>query len=235
MVKRTPGVPVLGRGLVVVVIAWLTMGICYLTPVPPVSDASGVVMELPGLVNGMIGADTPVSQAERLILPPDTEFARKVYRSAVGDEILFSIVLSGAEKRSIHRPEACLPGQGWTIRSARVEEVPLEGGGVLPVMNLALERQVQLADGRIIPVRSFYFYWFVGNDVTTPHHWKRVLLTSWDRIVEGKTHRWAYVICTAMVTEGLKPYGRSEAETLKMLREFTGKLAPQVLRTRPES
>lgn len=227
--------PVAVRGGVVAGLAALTMGICWLTPVPEVSDASGVIMELPGLVQGMIGMETPVSEAERLILPPDTEFARKIYRSAVGDEILFSIVLSGAEKRSIHRPEACLPGQGWTIRSARVEEIPLEGGGTLPVMNLSLERQVQLGDGRVIPIRSFYFYWFVGNEVTTPHHWRRVLLTSWDRIVEGRTHRWAYVISTAMVTEGLKPLGRSEEETLKMLREFTGKLAPQVMRMRQGS
>jgi hypothetical protein len=222
------------RGAVVALVAGLTMGVCWLTPVPKSGDAAGVVMELPTLVSGMIGVDTPVSEAERLILPPDTEFARKIYRSAVGDEILFSIVLSGAEKRSIHRPEACLPGQGWTIRSGRVEEIPLEGGGMLPVMNLALQRQVQIQDGRIIPLRSFYFYWFVGNGTVTPYHWRRVLLTSWDRIFEGKTHRWAYVIVTAMVTEGLKPMGRSEEETLKMLRDFTGKMAPQVMRTLPK-
>jgi len=221
------------RGGVVLGVAVLAMAVSWLTPVPETSDASGVVMQLPGLVDGMIGADAQVTEAERLILPPDTEFARKVYRSAVGDEILFSIVLSGAEKRSIHRPEACLPGQGWSIRSGKVEAIPLADGGNLPVMNLALERQVQLGDGRVIPLRSFYFYWFVGNETSTPHHWRRVLLTSWDRIVEGKTHRWAYVIATAMVTEGLKPVGRSEEETLKMLREFTGKLAPQVMRTVP--
>lgn len=223
--------PPMLRGGVVLGVALLAMAVSWLTPVPETSDASGVVMDLPSLVDGMIGADATISEAERLILPADTQFARKVYRSAVGDEIMFSIVLSGAEKRSIHRPEACLPGQGWSIRTGKVETIPLSGGGELPVMNLALERQVQLGDGRVIPVRSFYFYWFVGNQTSTPYHWRRVMLTSWDRIVKGKTHRWAYVIVAAIVTDGLKPMGRSEEETLKMLREFIGKMAPQVMRS----
>ena len=66
-----------------------------------------------------------------------------------GDEAVFvSIVLSGAEKRSIHRPEVCLPAQGWQIRSAHGREVRLDDGRTLPVTVLTVARNVQFANGR---------------------------------------------------------------------------------------
>jgi hypothetical protein len=183
-------------------------------------------MTLPSGIGPYWGQDQQVSEAEKLILPPDTEFARKLYHSVEGDEIICSIVLSGAEKRSIHRPEVCLPGQGWTVKSAEVEPIRLPHERTLKVMNLTLQRQVQVSDKERRILSSYYMYWFVGKDTTTPYHEQRVWLSSWDRVFRGVNHRWAYVIVTSHITEGWKPNGRSAAQTLLLLKDFISRAAP---------
>jgi EpsI family protein len=213
------------KPLAVLGLAGLTLLACHLSPTPEVGNAAGVVMELPDKVGSYVGFPEEISQAEKTILPPDTEFARKTYHSAQHDRILCSIVLSGAEKRSIHRPEICLDGQGWTLKSGEVLDVPLHNGSKLPVMNLTIERAAQL-DGKPVTVRSYYMYWFVGKDKTTPKHLTRVFLTSWDRLFHNIYHRWAYVIVSSTITEGLGYPNRSAEETLKMLEAFIADIAP---------
>ena len=62
-------------------------------------------MQLPQFVGDWYGIDQPVSQGERDILGPDTEFVRKLYTNGRGGEIYVSIVLSGPDMNtSIHRP-----------------------------------------------------------------------------------------------------------------------------------
>jgi hypothetical protein len=138
-------------------------------------------------------------------------------------------VLAGGEKRSIHRPEVCLPGQGWTINSSEVVPVTLSTGTKLQVMKLVLEREVQASAKERIKIKSLFLYWFVGKGVTTPKHETRVFLTSWDRVVHNLNHRWAYVIVNSMVTEGLAPGGLNEEETLRMLKAFTAEMAPKFM------
>ncbi|MGF1678778.1 MAG: exosortase-associated EpsI family protein, partial [Candidatus Methylacidiphilales bacterium] len=130
---------------------------------------------------------------------------------------------------SIHRPEVCLPGQGWTIRGGNIRELTLAGGGKLDVMNLALSREVEVAPDTFRVVKSNYYYFFVGKGVVTPHHWRRVFLTSWDRVLYGLNHRWAYVIVSSNVTEGLRRNGLNDEQTLEMLDEFTVQVAPYIL------
>ena len=145
-----------------------------------------------------------------------------------GDEAVFvSIVLSGAEKRSIHRPEVCLPAQGWQIRSAHGREVRLDDGRTLPVTVLTVARNVQFANGRDGVLSSKVFYWFVGKDVVTASNWKRVFLTSYDRVFHQLNHRWAYVMVQTYVTEGIRPGGRNGPDTEEFLDGFLSGLVPQ--------
>ncbi len=222
-------VSVLWKYLFPITVMLGVVGLCYLSPDTNSETQSGVNMELPDFLAGYIGVDQDISFAEKQLLPVDTEFARKTYHNPQGDRILCSIVLAGGEKRSIHRPEACLPGQGWTIRSGTVIPVALEDGRIINVMDLALSREVETGPGQKQVIRSHYFYFFIGKGVATPYHWKRVFLTSWDRVFHGLNHRWAYVIVSSNVTEGLQRNGKNSAETLEMLKEFTAKVAPYIL------
>jgi len=55
------------------------------------------------------------SLAERRLLPKDTVLLKKVYHHPNGQSLTVSVVISGTERVSIHRPQMCLVGQGYDI------------------------------------------------------------------------------------------------------------------------
>jgi len=222
-------------GTAVRIVALLALGgsaaaLCLLTPSPNTSPMAGVVMDLPERIGNFTGKVIAATPGEIATLPADTQIVRREYLDPAGDRIMASIVLSGGEKRSIHRPEVCLPAQGWSMRGGKVERVALADGEDLDVMNLSLVRDVEVGPGDRRQLYANYFYWFVGKNISTPHHWTRVFLTSYDRITKNLNHRWAYVIVMSIITEGFLPGGKNEAETVKMLKEFTGEIAPTFMR-----
>jgi hypothetical protein len=144
-------------------------------------------MELPDTVGDALGFDGSLDR-EHLLLPADTEFAKKEYLSASPTPITCEIVLTGVERSSIHRAEACLLGQGWTILSDEKVGVALATGRKQKVRVLSLSK---VRDGE----RLFgcFLYWYVGADRTTDDTFSRIFLTSWDHLTRGVDHRWAYV------------------------------------------
>jgi hypothetical protein len=223
--------------LVVLALAALTVAACWLIPPANAGGEVGVNMDLPSDIAGLEGVPIPVSQAEKEILPPDTEFAGKAYgpfnlpASDWLDRITCKIVLSGREKRSIHRPERCLPGQGWTVVDSRIIDVLLASGDPLQVTALLLSRPVTLKDGSTRQLKFCYFYWYVGRTVSTPYSFVRVLLTNWDLIVHRSNQRWSYVICAAYVTDNLVPDGRTEEQTVEELKEFIRAAVPTFVKS----
>jgi EpsI family protein len=191
--------------------------------------ASGVDMDLPSVVGEFSGTPEKVSDREVAILPKDTQFAKMLYTGPSGHQVNVQIVLAGIEKRSIHRPELCLPSQGWTIETREVTPVKLENGKKLEVMKLFITRPVEIRPGETKPLHSLYFYWFVGDHVTTPYHSVRILRSSWDRIFHRRNHRWAYVIVSAPVLEGFSPGGLNVEETEKLLENLVAKIAPKIM------
>jgi len=134
----------------------------------------------------------PVSLAERHLLPAETLLAKKRYSNARGESILVSLVVSGRGQESIHRPQQCLPGQGFTIDNGGVLEVPLAGRAPLKVMGLNVHRAGEA--GSAGAELAYFVYWFAGGSrAETPYHLERRLAMAWDRIVQGRDYRWAYV------------------------------------------
>jgi hypothetical protein len=215
------------RSIVLVALAGGTILLCRESTPPNIAAESGVLMDLPTLVGEYWGTDEPVSPSELALLPKDTEFAKKLYQDLAGDSVNAQIVLSGGEKRSIHRPEVCLPGQGWTIQSGEVLPITLATGRVLEVMKLTLAREIELANGERRQLKSYFLYWFVGKGTSTPYHWVRLAKTNWDMVVQKIQHRWAYVIVSAPVLEGFKPGAKTDQQTLDMLQDFIRQAVPK--------
>ncbi len=186
---------------------------------PPVQGGSeaGVVLALPPRIGMLVGRPDEPSQVERDNLPTDTEFAKMTYMTATDrdnerDIAHFSIVLAGSERRSIHRPEVCLKGQGWSVTGQRIREVDLGRLGNLRVTDLAIERVGGGVEGR--PMKGRYVYWFIGTDTTTPSHAERIWRTTLDSVVNNVNHRWAYAAVSTLVTEGHDPsYTRERQRT----------------------
>jgi hypothetical protein len=226
---------VLFRAGYVIGLTLLTWLICLLVPAPKVGGEAGVVMQLPDHVGELYALPEEISAAELYILPKDTTFARDSY-GPIGtphgpDRILCSIILSGAERRSIHRPERCLPAQGWRINSSHTESIPLESGHNLEVTALLLEKPVLLRDGTRIPYRQYFLYWFVGKNVTTPSQTVRILMTYWDMLIHRVNQRWAYVIVAKDISSSWDPNGETPEQTLDELKQFIRASVPTYMKS----
>jgi hypothetical protein len=204
--------------------------LCQRTPVAESAPESGVVMSLPDRVDDFQGTPIAPSEGELMVLPKDTEIVRKEYANSSGSRIMASIVLSGGAKQSIHRPEVCLPAQGWSVLSAEPLEINPLVSKPFRVMDLRLTREVQMAPGDRRNLQAHYFYWFIGKDIVTPFHYIRLFHNSWDRAFRRVNHRWAYAIVMSVVTEGFMPAGKNGPETVQMLKEFTAEIAPTFMR-----
>jgi EpsI family protein len=155
---------------------------CPLSLKADASDASAVCPECGG-------ARLPVSLAERRSLPEGTRIVRTRYAREGAPAITASIVTAEREQRSIHRPQQCLPAQGYVIEDSRVMTVAMAGRRPLKIMVLDLRR----AGAGGAEQRSTYAYWFVGGGRETPYHLVRLFWTAWDRIVHAVSPRWAYL------------------------------------------
>jgi len=228
--RRPSSAGLWARIAVVFALVGITIAFCLGSGGTKISTETGIEMDLPDAIDGFSGKAQEVSEAEKEILPKDTEFAKKFYTNDSTAQINAQIVLSGAEKRSIHRPEVCLPGQGWTIKSSQTLPIPLKSGHDLDVTMLRIARPI--SSGRESrELTSLFLYWFVGHGVTTPSHLMRIARTNLDVLLHSMNHRWAYVIVSAPVLKGFSPDGMDETQTLEMLKTFIGDLAPKIMKS----
>ena len=206
-------------------------GSVFLLPHSNKTSPAGIAMTLPNVVGVWIGDDAAVTQKELDTLAKDTQFARKIYTGPEGDQILVSIVLSGDDMtNSIHRPERCLPAQGWQMRSSSSRIIQIPGGKSLGVTMLQNARTVQTQDKRWLTVTNLDYYWFIGYKDMTASHLTRTEIDLRDRIMYGYSQRWAYVTIAANVTKGIWRPERTEEQTAAMLDAFIQQLAPRLQR-----
>jgi hypothetical protein len=226
------------RASIILALCGMTMLLCQFSPQPKGGDEAGVLAELPMVAGSFVGESEPPGDRERELLPADTIIVKREYRTpgrSIENRDLAhaSLVIAGNDSRSIHRPEVCLDGQGWTITDSHVREVKLLSGEILRVRDLAIEREVLLNDGTKLPLRAHYVYWFVGADVSTPSNIERQLLSLRDSVLRNVNHRWAYPSVMARVTDNLTPQQsgerrRNDEETVQMILSLIRSLAPHL-------
>jgi EpsI family protein len=210
---RRPAAPTLIAGIVIVLAAGEMVGLRHLARSPG-RGAVGVVLaadgrnpvELPAFLGiEWTGRAQAVTAIERDILPPDTGFSRKLYFSHrdPAKQVFLSIVLSGRDRTSIHRPELCLVGQGWTIAETAGHRFtyPKPAGGAFPATLLRVRREVQTPRGQGA-VPQLVAYWFVGGDGVVATHGQRFWRDGWNRVVHGRADRWAYVLMQTEAADG---------------------------------
>lgn len=204
----------------------------FLLPSKTHFNPAGISLELPKEVGGWTSKEAAISERELTILSADTGFARRVYTNAFGDEVMVSIVLSGEDMaNSIHRPERCLPAQGWTVMRSERVKVPLLGGKPpLEATKLTNVAERRTNDGRAVTLSHLNYYWFVGSHDMTPSHFERTMFDIKDRVLRGENQRWAYVTVAATITENLKRFGRSEKETAKLIEDLISEIVPEFKR-----
>lgn len=206
----------------------------FLLPKSAGVEPAGIQLALPEYVSEWFGRDQPVTQPEIDSLGPDTEFARKAYTNARGDQLYVSIVLSGPDMNtSIHRPERCLPAQGWTVTDTKALSIPTPQGP-LEATRLHNMRAVRTESGTSFTVYNLNYYWFIGGRENTASHVERTLIDIRDRLLRGANQRWAYITVAANVTHGLTRFGKTEQETDAVVQKFIAELVPQLQTRSPQ-
>ena len=216
--------------LAVLLVAFVAI---FLLPRQTASSPAGIAMTLPNFVDGWIADDAEVTAREREVLAKDTEFARKIYTSPAGDQIYVSIVLSGEDMtNSIHRPERCLPAQGWSMQTTEKREVPVGVGKTLELTRLRNVRPIEQPNGTRPLLHNLNYYWFIGYKDMTASHLERTGIDLRDRILHGYGQRWAYVTVAANITKGWMRPERTEEQATAIVEKFIAELAPKL--TRPD-
>ena len=163
--------------------------------------------------------------AERAMLPADTGLVRKYYSLPGGQTgIHATIVLSGSDRSSIHRPQVCMTAAGNEIMASRVIRIPLAGREPpLEVMVLDMLKSYTREDGTPGALATYYAYWFVGKGRETASHLERMYWMGYDRVFHGVTHRWAYIALSG----GRAPGSDRHLQTIA---DFASQLHPALLK-----
>ena len=228
--------PLTQRLLMLWAILLLGFGSLFVLPKPPKPPLPGILMELPDFIGEWYGQEALVTEKERQVLGSETRFARKQYTNSRGDAIYVSIVLAGEDmSTSIHRPERCLPAQGYTIGDQHTAKTAL-GTASLTMTRLHNSRPIYDVSGKpaLTPEGqqakkfSLLYYWFVGSTETTHDHTARYFIDARDRLFKGCNQPWAYVTVVSRIADKRDRFGRNDAQTDAMLQGFIQKLAPLI-------
>lgn len=183
------------------------------------------------------GREFEMTAQEKNLLDEGVKLARDVYASSTGRQIMTTVILSGFVKRSLHRPEVCLPNQGWTVTDRTPIPLHLKDGRDITVMMMRIFRDVEPQPGVRIRTRAVNFYWYIGSDGTTcADHYEHILQSYFDSTFRNIQHRWAMASIYVPLPE--QRVGQEdpfvELSAVEDAREFIAQMAPQFMLNRQE-
>lgn len=225
-----------GRVLGGVVMAWgltaVGLGVCAVTDVSLRLADPGVSLSLPLKMDDFQGQVINMTAQERNILDEGVELARNYYFAPKRPPVMATVIVGGPGKRTLHRPEVCLPGQGWIIATSDVLTLPVGAGRAVEATLLRLFRDVEGPGGRRVRVRALNLYWYVGSDGTTrPDYYGHIAKGYQDAIFRNLNHRWSMVSVFVPFSEALleeeDPF--REFTALEEAKVFVEKLMPSVM------
>jgi hypothetical protein len=172
------------------------------------------------------GVLKPASLGELNLLPPDTVLLKKRYSPPVfGAPFFVSVVISGANLKSLHRPQQCLPAQGNSIEVSTIVDIPRTGDDVLRVSELLVRRRAAVLNGRSGSSYFIYAYWFVSSVAETPSTLGRMAFSLRDRVLFSQNYRWAYIsVSTEAPVAGL---AAAKTRLHSFIRELDPMLRPE--------
>ena len=150
---------------------------------PPATVAKAPDVAFPALPGYMTDDERfaemqKISEAELKILPKDTQIVKKMYVAQSGAHFLAAFVIGGVSRASIHRPELCLPSQGYVMSNPRNLDA---GGRPWHVLDVA-------KPGESRGMEAYTF--FNQEGFRTASHTRRIWQDVLDRSVLNRVDRW---------------------------------------------
>lgn len=187
-------------------------------------------ISLPETALDFRSAPQAVTKMELDWLPRDTTFGRRLYTAPDGFQSQVTGVLMGTDRTSIHKPEFCLPSQGFRILHGDRTEIIIDRPHryALPVMRLDAVREVRQNNGEVVRHGAVYVYWFVSENRLSNDHIQRMSWLALDLVRTGELQRWAYIGCLAACHPGQEEatYRRLERLIQAIVPEFQTTAGP---------
>ena len=180
-------------------------------------------IDLPECVLDYTSTNAPESELELGYFPKDTSYARRLYQAPDGFGVSTIIILMGADRTSIHRPEYCLVGQGFTCDQKEVVDIPVAGRMPyrLPVAKWKVSRRVKQPDGQSVKISGVYVFWFVADKEQTTGIVPFQCYLVRDLLLKGILQRWAYISYFAPCLPG------QEEATFARMKELIAASVPE--------
>lgn len=172
----------------------------------PLAGGPNLEVVLPEKVLDYRSELLPVAAIVTNVLPRDTSYGQRRYFSAdTNFSAQTTVVLMGTDRTSLHKPQFCLTGAGWTINTTEMDKIPMERPVAydLPVIKLTVSGQFS-AEGRPVQASGVYVYWYVADDEisASPSGMGRMWSIARELITTGVLQRWAYVTYFAVCAPG---------------------------------
>jgi EpsI family protein len=103
------------------------------------------------------------------------------YRDAANRYVNFYVAYYESQRRgeSIHSPETCMPGSGWTFRQSDAVSLPL----LQPQKTMRVNRAIMEKSG----VKQISYFWFPARGRVLTNAWEMKLYTFWDSLTRQRT------------------------------------------------
>jgi hypothetical protein len=161
----------------------------------PMPGSVMMQLNLPARVLDFTSTNMPEAQVVLNYLPKDTSFASRHYTAPDGAWAMANLILMGADRTSIHRPDYCLPGQGWQICDKTEVKLNIAGAHPyeLPVMKWIVSNTYPAPDGSQQRVSGLYVFWFVTKNQATDDFPTMLKSMLFHQLAHGVLQRWAYI------------------------------------------
>ena len=184
----------------------------------PIPGQVQMKIDLPERVLDFTSTNIPEPAVAIGYFPSDTSYAERVYFDPDGLRIQSTAILMGADRSSIHRPEYCLPGQGWNIDKKEIVTIPITDSPPyqFQVARWNLSTSIQQPDGSKATAFAIYVYWYVTKNDETPDHNKMLEHLTLNLFRTGELQRWAYISYFSVCGRGQQDAAFGEVKRLIM-------------------
>ena len=214
--------------------ALLGVGICGATNVNPNIADPGVHLSLPLQVGKYQGVPFDMTARERDILDPGVDLVRNQYFSNDQKVMMATVIEGGPAKRSLHRPEVCLPGQGWNITDRTQIPIQLPSGRIIQATMLRMFSDALSDSGQRIRHRAINVYWYIGSDGTTSaDYYDHIRISYIDAVFRNLSHRWAMASLYVPMPPSQIGMGdpMAEVNAMEEIRSFAAQIAPHFMKS----
>ncbi len=207
----------LGFGLVVLLCAWGYVQYRAMTPpiLPKAADLAAFPLNLDGWEGRKLALDRKFIESLHF-----TDYVQVDYADRAGKNVDFYVAWYDSQSmgESIHSPETCLRGGGWSFERTGAVSVEIPGHETIRINRSLLEQ-----GGR----RMLAYFWFPVRGQYLTNGVELKLHTFWGSLTEGRTDGALVRVITPLYPE------ESEKDAARRLEDFLAKSLPVLDRILP--